>query len=184
MADGSKFCTECGKQQASQQAPQQTPLQAPQAVWVFTVTNRYSLFKADTCNIVFMKDCLVLAYLTGERQKAESAKVAADIKAQGLGFFKGSATMMRYWADYSKKYYTMDVNAILAEDPMNQVIPYSMISQIEFVHYESDDDGSSGGTLNLGIINGKPLVFSHNSSGGKQIKEILTSLFGYRLRYK
>jgi hypothetical protein len=178
MADGSKFCTDCGKQQSSQPTEQ--------AVWVFTATRRYSLFKTDACNIIFLKDRLVLAYLTGERQKTESAKVAADIKAQGLGFFKGSAAMMSYWADYSKKYYTMDINAILAEDPLNQVILYSMISQIRFECYESGDSESnaSGGDLLIQIQGGEMLKFTHASPGDKQIKNILTSLFGYKLKYK
>lgn len=178
IADGSKFCTGCGKQQ-TQQANEQ-------AAWVFPVTRRYTLFKTGACHIVFMRNRLVLAYLTGERQKMESAKVAADIKAQGLGFFKGSAHMMRYWADYSKKYYSMDINTILAEDPLNQVIDYSMIIEVQFICYESGDDesNSSGGDLNILINGGERLKFSHTSSGDKQIKSILTSLFGYKLKYK
>jgi hypothetical protein len=178
MADGSKFCTSCGKQQSSQPAEQ--------AVLVFPAIRKYSLFKMDTCNIVFMRDRLVLAYLTGDKQKMESAKVAADIKAQGLGFFKGSAYMMRYWADYSKKYYTMDINSILAEDPLNQVIHYSMIMELKYRCYESgdSDSNSTGGELNLMIINGEPLKFTHTEPGDKQIKSILSSLLGYRLKYK
>ena len=178
MADGSKFCTGCGKQQSSQPTEQ--------AVLVFPAIRKYSLFKMDTCNIVFMRDRLVLAYFTKEKQKTESAKAAAYVKAQGLGFFKGSAYMMRYFADYSKKYYSMDINSILAEDPLNQVIHYSMIMEVKYICYESgdSDSNSTGGELNLMMINGEPLKFTHTDPGDKQIKNTLTSLLGYRLKYK
>ncbi len=148
------------------------------------------MFKLISCYVVFFPDRIVLAHLTPERQKAESARVAQESKANGLGFFKGSAAMMRYWADYSNKYYNMDERAILAEDPMNFTIHNSTVSEVLFRCYSTTTDfddnttQSSGGNLNFSLTGGEKIKLTHKLHHDKMIRETLTSLFGGRLKYR
>lgn len=148
LEDASSFCSKCGHrdlQPSNQPQPQSAPLvqQQPQyqqpavqpqhfsqtplhtiytdetVVWVFRANKKVSMIKKIPTYIVFMRDRVVMAHLTKDLQKSESERLRQRIKAEGKGFIKGSAEMMRYWASYGDKYYTMNTNAILAEDPLN-----------------------------------------------------------------
>ena len=192
----SVFCTQCGFRLTTVQHQNQSPAQSYAAptqeivLWVFNAQRKFSMFKMTPCNIVFMQDKAVLAYLTPELQKAESAKVSQDIKSNGLGFFKGSAAMMRYWADYNKKYYAMGSNAILAEDPSNVVLYYQNITEVLFKGFSetvSTDDSTSSvtqGKLHFSLVGGEVIKFTHSLSSGREVKELFTKLFGAKLRYK
>ena len=174
--------------------PQITPATAPaavdQVVWIISTTRHFSMFKVMSCSVVLMRDKVVLAHLSPALQKAESARVSQDIKANGIGFFKGSAAMMRYWAEWHKRYYTMSVQAILAEDPLNQVIAYSSISEVLFRCFSetiSTDDSNSTATqgkLHFSLVNGETIKLTHTLTDVNHIRDTLASLFGNRLKYK
>ena len=174
------------------QPPQVAPATAAvdQVVWIISTTRHFSMFKVMSCSVVFMRDKVVLAHLSPALQKAESARVSQDIKANGIGFFKGSAAMMRYWAEWHKRYYTMSVQAILAEDPLNQVIAYSSISEVLFRCFSetiSTDDSNSTATqgkLHFSLINGETIKLTHTLTDVNHIRDTLASLFGNRLKYK
>jgi len=148
------------------------------------------MLKMVACYVVFMKDRAVLAHLTPALQKAESAKVSQDVKEQGMGFFKGSAAMMGYWANYYKKYYGMTSAAILAEDPSNMVLEYKNISQVLFKGFSDNtnfDDGTSNvtqGKLHFTLTNGETIKFMHSQWADKSVREILEGLFGAKLKYR
>lgn len=214
LTEGQKFCQSCGcpvsapaqqvQQQPIQQAPVQPVYQQPEqqpvyqqpvqqgghAVWVLHATHKVSLLKGVQCYVVFWPDRVILAHLTSELQKAESAKVSAQIKAEGLGFFKGSAAMMKHWATYGRKYETMSEQAILAEEPSNMVIPYISLSEVSFHCYsESTDfeDNSTSvyeGKLHLKLANGETVKLTHHQENAAFVKDTLTNLFGYKLKYK
>ncbi len=190
------FCTQCGYRLTTNQQQVQPPKQSyaaqPQenVVWVFATQRKISMFKMIPCNIVFMQDRAVLAYLTPELQKAECAKVSQDIKTDGLGFFKGSAVMMRYWAEYNNKYYAMRTDAILAEDPSNVALYYQNITEVLFKGFSetvSTDDSTSSATqgkLHFSVTGGETVKFTHSMSSGREVKETLAKLFGAKLKYK
>jgi hypothetical protein len=163
---------------------------ADQVVWVVSTTRHFSMFKVMPCSVVFMRDKVVLAHLSPDLQKAESARVSQDIKANGTGFFNGSAAMMRYWADFYKHYYTMPTQAILAEDPLNQVIGYNAVSEVLFRCFSetiSTDDSNNSvtqGKLHLSLTNGETIKLTHALGHANSIRDTLTSLFGNRLKYK
>lgn len=184
----SEFCTQCGFKLDSQSEPDQhSAVSSPEtAVWVFNAQRKYSMLKMIPCNIVFMQDIIVLAHLTPELQKAESAKASQEIKAKGLGFFKGSAAMMRYWANFSKKYYAMGTKEILAEDPSNMVLHYQDINAVLFRAHSGnvDDSHSTPGKLNFSLISGETIKFSHTESSNKETKQMLMELFRGKLKYK
>jgi hypothetical protein len=214
LTDGARFCTACGQrtqaastvpaqpsysafppqqptyQQSYQQSYQQTAQAVSEHVLMVLQTNRkYSMMKMTPCNIVFMPDRIILAYLTRERQKAESDRLSQEIKASGKGFFKGSAAMMSYWADYHKRYYQMSTQQIMAEDPENQLVYNNSVSQLLFHAYDTDYSGdggqtTTGGKLNISLAGGETLKFSHSIGNNRSIRDTLTQLFGSRLKYK
>lgn len=148
------------------------------------------MFKAVTCYVVFMHDHAVLAHISPERLKFENEKAAADVKAQGLGFFKGSAAMMHNWADFYKRYYSMGTNAILAEDPMNMVIHYAMLSEVYYrcfsqdSNFEDSSTSTTDGKLQFSLSGYDTIKLEHTQTDSRSVKETLTSLFGYKLKYK
>lgn len=205
----SKFCAQCGSklaqlpeesQRSNQRAPvpelktAEQPILAPvsmqeSVIWVFSVQHKLSLLKIIPCNIVFMQDKVIVAHLTPELQKAESAKLSKEIKSNGIGFFKGSAAMMQYWADYYKKYYTMTANEILSEDRSNVALQYQNIQKVLFQCESTsiDSDGVTYGTqgkLQFDLFGGQTVKFTHSQWNDKSIREMLIRLFGEKLKYK
>ena len=194
IKEGSKFCTFCGTPVATNLEPNPsapptppTPTRsAERVVWVFRVNHKLKLFKIVPCHVVFMEDKVVFAYLTPELQKSESAKVSQKIKDDKIGFFKGSAAMMKYWADFDKRYYNMSSNEILAEDPSNMMISNHQIVRVTFDGADtSDDDDSSAdkGKLYFDIAGHDTLKFTHAQPHDRSIKDVLLQLFGNRLKY-
>ncbi len=185
-----QFCTQCGTRTNSgtnntyiNNQTQVTPLNV---IWILTAQKKLSFMNIMACYVIFYNDRLVLAHLSPELQKAESARKSAEIKASGIGFFKGSAEMMRYWANYQEKYRTMPISSIIAEDPLNAEIPYNMISELYFRAFTSgdDDDPDSGGNLNISLSNSQVIKLQHKVSHSNSIKSTLESLLGFRIKYK
>ncbi len=192
-----------------QPAPPQSPQPAPQpyappvqppvyqptddetAVFVLSATRKLSALKAVACNVVFMRGCVVLAHLKSALQKAESARVSQEIKASGKGFFKGSAEMMRFWANYAQQYYTMPVSAILAQDASNMALPYAAIDAVYFKGYSETvdySDASAGSTvqgrLRFSLTGGEVIKLTHNQRHTGAVKQTLSELFGSKLKYR
>lgn len=205
----SKFCAQCGSKLAqlpkeshgsnqrvpvpelkTAEQPILAPVSMPESViWVFGVQQKLSLLKIIPCNIVFMQDKAIVAHLTPELQKSESEKLSRDIKSNGIGFFKGSAAMMQYWANYNKKYYTMTSNEILSEERSNIMLHYQNIQKVLFQCELTsiDSDGVTYGTqgkLQFDLFGGQTVKFTHSQWNDKSIRDMLTRLFGEKLKYK
>mgnify|MGYP001040846059 FL=1 len=190
-----RFCPNCGRaagQAVAQPAVAPPPVQPvqEQVLYVFSASRKYSMFKVVPCYIVFMQDKAVLAYTTPALQKAENERLTQEIKAQGKGFFKGSAAMMSFWSTYGQKYYNKPVQAILAEDPSNAVVPYAAVAEVYFRGYSETSSGGDDsasvtqGKFRFKLANGETLEFTHSSSARRDIQDLLTRLFGARLKFK
>ncbi|MGI6499185.1 MAG: zinc-ribbon domain-containing protein [Oscillospiraceae bacterium] len=198
---GSKFCAECGtpipqpsanfaaEYIPSKPAPASPPGGNGEIVLVLAAQRKESFFKRKACYLVFMKDKLIVAHLSAQRQKEENARISSELKAQGKGFFKGSVAMMQHWANYHTKYYSMTPGHILAEDSTNFTIQYTDIKKLVF-RCESTDIDVDGGTssrqgkLSIALFDGKKIEFSHTFSHNSAIKKTLVDLFGKTLNYK
>lgn len=205
LEEGQRFCVRCGQKvgdgepveatettiESSTEHPAAvTPQFASDVVWILQATHKYGMFKLVPCSIIFKKDRLLLAHLTPALQKAESSRLSKDIKSEGLGFFKGSAAMMRHWSEYYKRYYTMTEAAIISEDPTNVVIYISAISEFRFkclseiIGDSETADRTSGGTLDIALSGSEKIKFTHKVRHSKAVKETLLNLFGNKLNYK
>lgn len=205
--EDAKFCSKCGfkislvepeslksavayKEQQNGRMSEPVLDKESLAIMVLNVSKKEGLLKRTNAFLVFFKDRLVLAELTSERQKAESKMLSQKIKEEGTGFFKGSAAMMSYWANYGNKYYQMTPTDILREELTNVEIHHSSISKIVFSrmesksHTDNNTTSSTGGSLEIQYIDGK-IAASHNYSDNNQnIKKVLENLYGGRLKYK
>ncbi len=130
----------------------------------------------------------MFAFLSPERQKYENDKVSQQVRAQGLGFFKGSAAMMKFWADYGNKYYAMNTAAVLADDPLNSVLPYVQISEVLYRCYDQSTDMDGDPSTTMGRLRfsfpGGLFDLVHTQYDSKSVRETLTGLFGPRLIYR
>lgn len=157
--------------------------------WVLVAQLKESLFKRKACSVVFMRDRLVIAHLSAQRQKEENSRITEEIKSEGKGFFKGSAAMMQYWANYHKKYYTMTPEQIQSEDPANFVVWYENIKKLIFKCETTDIDADgrsygNQGSLDISLADGRKISFSHSCSNDSSIKKTLTDLFDSKLKYR
>ena len=195
----SKFCPSCGSPvaQAPGNAVSESHIQEPfnqssnteEVVWVLIAQRKESFFKRKACYLIFLKEKLIVAHLSKERQQEESAKVSSEIKEQGKGFLKGSVAMMQHWANYHNKYYSMTSGQILAEDPANLEIKYH---DIETLYYKCestymDADGRNSGhsgKIVISLSDGEKIKFSHSNSHDSKVKNILEELFDNKLRYR
>lgn len=196
LEPGNNFCTKCGfkldsieKINSSERLNddlKEKPVEdlSNPTIWVFQAQRKFSMLKIFPCNIVFTKDNIVLAHITPALQKLESAKAAKQIKDAKVGFFKGSSEMMRYWADFSDRYYKMSLEEILAEEATNQIINRGDILTALFKGYSDEEDSDSEGKLQLSLVNGETIKLTHRQSSNSDIKEFFTSYFGERLKYK
>lgn len=193
----SKFCPSCGSPVAQASGNAGCNIQEPfnqssnteEVLWVLVAQRKESFFKRKACSLIFMSDKLIVAHLSAQLQKEESAKLSSEIKAQGKGFFKGSTAMMQHWANYHKKYYSMNSAGILAEDPTNFAIPYMNMKGIVY-QCESTDIDADGrsyghqGKLDVSLFDGKKIKFLHTRSHDSNIKKMLIALFGKKLKYR
>lgn len=195
----SNFCAKCGSETNTQdqfdQAIEQSTYEpveeavvnsAEPVVWVFQAQKKLSMLKLIQCSIVFMEDKILLAHLTKDLRKTMQTEALDEVQEQELGFFKKSAEMMRYWSNFSNRYYTMSVEEILAEDPSNTIIYKQNIDKVLFRGYydDHDDSNSKQGKLDFSLSDGNKIKFTHKQSANKNIKEILTNIFGGKLKYK
>jgi hypothetical protein len=207
LNEDSKFCSKCGfkvsltepeslksaithKEQQSEHKSQPVLDKESLAFMVLNVNKKEGLLKRTNAFLVFFKDRLVLAELTSERQKSESKMMSQKIKEEGTGFFKGSAAMMNYWANYGNKYYQMTPTDILREEPTNIEIDHSTISKFVFSrmetksHTDNNTNSSTGGGLEIQYANGKIAATHSYSDNNQNIKKNLENLYGSRLKYK
>ncbi len=183
---GNAFCANCGNRLGAGAVGATAP---ETIVWMLNAHRKLSLLKSMTCVIIFMEDKAVFAHLSSQLQKAETEKAYGEIKASGAGLLKRGIAMMQYWSDYSKKYYSMQVGQILAEDPNNFVIPYGSVRNVIFKceSTSTDSDGSTSGSvgrLRITLTDGSSIDFSHQIGNDRAVKDTLTRLFGARLKYR
>jgi hypothetical protein len=206
------FCSQCGKQLIPSAAfcpncgsrvetpPQQNTYSPPpvyppapnaeDTLFVLKASHTLSFGNTVVCHVVFKRSWLVLAHMTVALQKRENALLTENLKAQNLGLIKRTAATMHYWGDFHKRYLAIPTEAILAEDPVNTAIRYDAISHVDYkCAYESlgNEDNSSStinGYLHISLSSGETLKFTHQKLHSKAAQELLTGLFGQRLKYK
>jgi hypothetical protein len=212
LNDTAKFCPACGTRVAGRDAaittsvpvapsspkrqsepveseePKPLPRKEPApetALMVLAINKKEGLLKRTSAHLVFFSDRLVIADLTAERQKQENAALSAQIKADGKGFFQGSAAMMEYWRNFSNRYYSMSPADILNEDRNNLEVAHADVHRFTFRRYDSDDDAKkNGGDIEIDHRYGK-LKASHTYGDGNQnIKSHLERFYGGRIKYR
>lgn len=202
LAAESRFCTKCGNSIAQAPVHSAPATDTPEpvhpsggsemnevVVWVLTAQRKESLFSRKPCSLVFMQDKLIVAHLSAQRQKEESARVSSEIKAKGKGFFKGSAAMMQHWANYHKKYYSMTSAQIFAEETTNFAVQYMNMKKLVFQceSMETDSDGRTyghQGAVDISLLDGNKIKFSHSQSHNSTVKNMMLELFDKKLKYK
>lgn len=185
LNDGDLFCMSCGATIVNNQ--QEIP--AKSAVNLVLATDKKEgLLKSTSCYLVFTNNEVIFAHLSKERHKQENKAYQQQLKAEGKGFFAGSAAMFNFWQNYGERYYNMDRASILSEEPTNTVVMHETINKFVFETTRSmnhnETTAEEPGKIVIHTSEGK-IKFSHKyRDTNKKIKEILTHLFGNRLKYR
>ncbi|MCR3922666.1 MAG: hypothetical protein NUK65_09155 [Firmicutes bacterium] len=152
---------------------------------VLSATKKDGFLKASSCFLIFSQDKIIVAILSKEMQNSESRKMQEQIKAEGKGFFKGAAAMMNFWSNFSNRYYDLSPEEILQEESSNFMIINNEVEKIVFKPADrNDNSGKSLGELVIFAQNNTIKTTHQYSDGNKNIKKVLESLYGKRLKYK
>ncbi|MBN2286536.1 MAG: zinc ribbon domain-containing protein [Tissierellales bacterium] len=195
LSASDRFCSKCGYKTEVESQPiqpdQPNAVKAfDKALMVLNANRKDGLLKRTNVYMVFFNDQLLFAELSPERQKTETKLLQQKIKQEGKGFFKGSAAMMSFWSHYGEKYYNMSPEEILKEDVNNIRIFNNDVNKFIFKPIDTNHDHSNntqtttGGVLEVHAKTGK-IVANHSfNDGNRNIKKVLESLYGSRLKYK
>lgn len=111
---------------------------------VLSTSKKEGMLKSVPCYLVFLENEIILAHLSKERQKQEMKEYKEQLKAEGKGFFKSTMAMINFWNSYGERYYEMDVQSILNEEPKNYKIRHVEINKFTFKATRSDHTKSGG----------------------------------------
>lgn len=185
----SRFCGSCGEN-LPQKTSDASLENAKPARLVLSTSRNAGFLRAVSCYVILNEDGIILANLGKKRQSEELLNHRLKLKDEGVGFMKAAYSVMTYWHDYGKKYYTMPTQLILDEDTSNRQIPYTDVQNLFFKtarYRQQSSDGSnvsSPGKLIIQIPQEK-LSFRHKYFDSKKnIKKILAELLGDKVRYK
>ncbi len=156
---------------------------------VLSVTQKDGFFKVKQGYLVFFNDRVIFAVVNQKRQQQEIQLLREKLKAEGKGFFKGTAEIMRFWSNYGNKYYQMPAQSVLNDDPENIEMYYPGISLFHFVSARTQNNVDNTNSESYGKIiihmGGNKIKFNHRYHDyNKKIKGILTGIFANRLKYR
>jgi hypothetical protein len=189
-----KFCSQCGNAVDSYKTKVQAQTQSQTQIiikpdLVMTTSKKEGIFKATICYLIFYRDSIVLAHFSKDKQQVETKKYQEKIKAEGNGFFKRTMIMANFLNEYGERYYNIQTDAILNEEPSNYKIDNNNIQKIVFKAASTfiGFDGSSTKRREGEVIIHCPtnkLKFTHRyHDSDNKIKEILTAIYGAKLKY-
>lgn len=185
-----KFCQSCGT--ATPIAPSAPLPSTPTPTFfvpllVIPATKKEGLLKSIPVYLIFYTNMVIVSHLNKDRQNQAITEYHAQIKAQDGGFFAKTVAMADFWNRYGDRYMGMPYNSILNEDSDNFTIAYTSIAKFRFI--QAICEGYQGarnnklGTLTISA-NSVKYKYSHNlDQSNPQVKKILSSLFGNRLKY-
>jgi len=137
--------------------------------------------------LIFTQEEIIVTHIDKETQKIEIKNYKQQLKDQGKGFIKSTLAMIKFWDNFGNRYFNMEKENILIENQNNFSIPNTTVEKLVFKALRQGYDETSNtvmGDITIKTSNGK-YKFSHNYDNSyKQIKVVLTNLFGKTLKYK
>lgn len=207
LKENQNFCASCGYRVGSAvsqpegraQSVQDTPFATQQnveaavpgtqasvenAVWVLRASRKLAMISVIPCSVVFFRDRVVIAHQISVMQNLQS-----ELIAQTAGK-PDAASVMRLLSQHQDRYNHMEPAAILAEDPANMELAYPYMEEVTFKCYSDDRDFDDTfgtvkeGRLSFSLQSGQTIKLTHNQADDDTVKDMLSSLFGSKLKYK
>ncbi|MFZ5974712.1 MAG: hypothetical protein ACOYU3_04805 [Bacillota bacterium] len=147
------------------------------------------IFKRIKAYAVFFSDQVVIAHLSKEREKNEGKAMLRAMKQKDQSLLQNVISRFNLWIYYGERYYHMNVQSILNEDPANFSLPHDEVSEFVFKasqeDAEGDDSGSWIGEILIQAEGRETIDMSHNyRDTNYKIKDVLNGLYGDRLDYR
>ena len=188
---GAKFCSNCGNlietdREFLMGEKNNESVQKP--LMVLHGGKKEGIIKQTEYFLVFFPTNIIFAIFSKDIQNREMKRLREKLKADGTGFFKSSAEMMKFWANYGDKYYQMTEMEILNEEKSNFTIENSKIKKIKFTASENQQyEENSSTRIGEMIIetNGERIKIKHKYfDSNRNIKKVLENIYGNKLKYK
>jgi hypothetical protein len=159
------------------------------ALMVLCGDRSLGLFKRIKAYAVFFRDRVVFAHLSREREKAEGKAMLRGLKNKEHSLLQNIVNRFNLWIYYGERYYDMNVESMLNENPSNFSIPNDEVSEFFFKASQEDADtdesGSWIGEIVIRSAGGETVDICHNyRDSNNKIKGILRDLYGDRLIYR
>jgi hypothetical protein len=159
------------------------------ALMVLYADRSMGIFKRIKAYAVFFGDQIVIAHLSKEREKSEGKAMLRAMKHKDQNLLQNVISRFNLWIYYGERYYDMNVQSLLNEDPANFLLRHDEVSEFIFKASQEDAEGDeSGSWIGEMVIRaeGKETIdMSHNYRDSNQkIKDVLCDLYGGRLNYR
>ncbi len=107
----------------------------------------WAFFKRIKAYTVFFRDRVVFAHLSREREKAEGKAMLRGLKNKEHSLLQNIVNRFNLWIYYGERYYDMNVESMLNENPSNFSIPNDEVSEFFFKREPEDADTDESGSL-------------------------------------
>lgn len=127
----------------------------------------------DSFTLIVTKEQSIFAKLTSEILKKVTEGARQQAKQGGKGFFGQWGSQIAGGMNYSERYFTMEPEEILKENPENFSIPNSSINYVE-VKYKDNIEGDGTGRSEWAIdihAHSQKLTFKCNNDPRTELKK-------------
>lgn len=158
------------------------------ALMVLCADRSMGIFKRIKVYAVFFRDRIIFAHLSKEREKTEGKAMLRALKHKDQNLLQNVISRFNLWLYYGERYYDMNVQSILNEDPANFSLLHDEVSEFFFKASQEDTEGDeSGSWIGEMLIHAEgrdTIDMSHNYRDTNcKIKDVLSGLYEDRLQY-
>lgn len=187
---GARFCGKCGtpvvvaSSSASEQPNPAITSAAPPVYeqasagykFIMPASFKKGLISMKGCTLIFSDSEIVTAFVDNKLMQQHIAQIKESVKGEKL--FKRTAAVMRSGYSYVDRYWTMNVNQIMAENPNNFSIRNNAVTQIKFqrgsVGYNYDNTTTNvPPSLSIKCTDGK---YNYTLSSGFNDRSLINTL--------
>ena len=183
-------CDHCAIDKGHHHTPDGNKAKAEnQPLMVLCADRSIGIFRRIKAYAVFFRDQIVIAHLSKEREKSEGKALLRAMKHKDQSLLQNVISRFNLWIYYGERYYDMNVQSILNEDPANFSLKHDEVSEFFFKanqeDAEGDDPDSWVGEIVIRAEGKETTDMSHNYRDTNcKIKDILSGLYEDRLEYR
>lgn len=164
------------------------PAATERVLAAFHAQIKSGVFSIKDYTLILSNERIIVARLTADMIATAAKAAAAEAKREGKGFFGQAVASLSSGTGVTKKYYTMEPQAILAEHAESFFIPNSDVVSITYkrgrTYYDKDDQAQQQDDQLIIASVGRSyrLSLPQSSTPTAELLSTLAALFGVKVR--